>query len=83
MSKRAEKAAEAYENSLDYYHYTGDNPSVAYKAGYEHGEKDTIELTIKWLKVHFHGNVEKIINEYKKAFNYSQVSPERDMVQPD
>lgn len=40
MSKRAEERAQAYENGLDYYHYTGDNPSVAYKAGYEQAEKD-------------------------------------------
>lgn len=40
MSKRAEEKAREYENSLDYYHYTSDNPSVAYKAGYEQAEKD-------------------------------------------
>lgn len=44
MSKRAEERAQAYENGLDYYHYTGDNPSVAYKAGYEQAEKDIIAI---------------------------------------
>lgn len=39
MTRTEEKARE-YENSLDYYHYTSDNPSVAYKAGYEQAEKD-------------------------------------------
>lgn len=37
---RAEEKAREYEDSLDYYHYTSDNPSVAYKAGYEQAEKD-------------------------------------------
>jgi hypothetical protein len=41
---RAEERAQAYENGLDYYHYTGDNPSVAYKAGYEAAEKDLAPL---------------------------------------
>lgn len=45
MSKRAEEKAREYEDSLDYYHYTSDNPSVAYKAGYEQAEKD---LEITW-----------------------------------
>lgn len=27
------EAAKNYENSLDYYHYTGDNPSIAFIAG--------------------------------------------------
>lgn len=43
MSK-AEERAQAYENGLDYYHYTGDNPSVAYKAGYEQAEKDILAI---------------------------------------
>ncbi len=41
---KAEERAQAYENGLDYYHYTGDNPSVAYKAGYEQAEKDISAL---------------------------------------
>lgn len=41
----AEERAQAYENGLDYYHYTGDNPSVAYKAGYKQAEKD---LALTW-----------------------------------
>lgn len=41
---RAEERAQAYENGLDYYHYTGDNPSVAYKAGYEQAEKDILAI---------------------------------------
>ena len=49
MSKRAEEKAQEYEKSLDYYHYTGDEPSVAYRAGYEQAEKDTIKRAIKWL----------------------------------
>ena len=28
MSKRAEEKAREYEYSLDYYHYTSDNPSL-------------------------------------------------------
>ena len=44
MSKRAEEKAREYENSLDYYHYTSDNPSVAYKAGYEQAENHIITL---------------------------------------
>lgn len=44
MSKRSEDLAAKYENSLDYYHYTNDNPSVAYKAGHEQAEKDIIFL---------------------------------------
>lgn len=39
MSKAEQKAKE-YEHGLDYYHYTSDNPSVAYKAGYDQAEKD-------------------------------------------
>ena len=42
---KAEDKAQAYENSLDYCHYTSDNPSVAYKAGYEQAEKD---LALTW-----------------------------------
>ena len=53
---RAEERAQAYEDGLDYYHYTGDNPSVAYKAGYEQAEKD-LALTpddIKLItKIHY------------------------------
>lgn len=44
---RAEERAQAYENGLDYYHYTGDNPSVAYKAGYEQAEKDLGWISVK------------------------------------
>lgn len=50
MSKRSEEKAREYEDSLDYYHYTSDNPSVAYKAGYEQAEKDTIERAISWVR---------------------------------
>ena len=45
MSKIAEEKAAEYERGLDYYHYTSDNPSVAYKAGYEQAEKD---LALTW-----------------------------------
>lgn len=47
---RAEEAAKAYEESLDYYHCMNDWPSIAYRAGYEQAEKDTIERAIAWLK---------------------------------
>ena len=43
MSKIAEQKAQEYEKSLDYYHYTSDNPSVAYQQGYEQDEKDYTE----------------------------------------
>ena len=45
MSKKAEQKAQEYEKSLDYYHYTSDEPSVAYKKGYEQAEKD---LALTW-----------------------------------
>lgn len=48
MSKRAEQKAQEYEKSLDYYHYTSDEPSVAYKKGYEQAEKD---LALTWEDV--------------------------------
>ena len=41
---RAEEKAKEYEDSLDYYHYTSDNPSVAYKAGYEQALSDIKDL---------------------------------------
>jgi len=41
---RAEEAAKAYEESLDYYHCMNDWPSIAYRAGYEQAEKDIISL---------------------------------------
>lgn len=41
---RAEEAAKAYEESLDYYHCMNDWPSIAYRAGYEQAEKDTISI---------------------------------------
>lgn len=44
MNRSKQKALE-YENSLDYYHYTSDNPSVAYEAGYEQAEED---LALTW-----------------------------------
>lgn len=44
MSKRAEEKAQEYEKSLDYYHYTSDNPSVAYQKGYEQAQKDILSL---------------------------------------
>ena len=49
---RAEEKAREYEDSLDYYHYTSDNPSVAYKAGYEWAEAETIERACEWLFAH-------------------------------
>lgn len=47
---RAEELAKAYEESLDYYHCMNDWPSIAYSAGYEQAEKDTIERAVTWLK---------------------------------
>lgn len=41
---RAEEAAKAYEESLDYYHCMNDWPSIAYRAGYEQAEKDIISI---------------------------------------
>ena len=52
---KAEERAQAYENGLDYYHYTGDNPSVAYKAGYKQAEKDVKEALLEWAKDHQEG----------------------------
>ena len=52
MSKREEEKAREYEDSLDYYQYTSDNPSVAYKAGYEQAESETIERACVWLFAH-------------------------------
>lgn len=49
MSNRAEEKAQEYEKSLDYYHYTSDNPSVAYQKGYEQAEKETIERAWEWM----------------------------------
>lgn len=49
--KRSEIKAKEYEDSLDYYHYTGDEPSVAYQEGYEQAEKDTIQRIKELLKV--------------------------------
>lgn len=49
MNKSKERALE-YENSLDYYHYTSDNPSVAYEAGYKQAEQD---LALTWEDVAF------------------------------
>lgn len=47
---RAEELAKAYEESLDYYHCMNDWPSIAYRAGYEQAEKDTIERAVTWLR---------------------------------
>lgn len=41
---RAEEAAKAYEESLDYYHCMNDWPSIAYRAGYEQAEKNIISI---------------------------------------
>ncbi len=49
MSNRAEEKAQEYEKSLDYYHYTGDEPSVAYTAGYEQAEKDMMLEMKQWI----------------------------------
>lgn len=57
MSKRSEEKAREYEDSLDYYHYTSDNPSVADKAGYEQAEKD-IALTWEDIK-----NLDYLMND--------------------
>lgn len=44
---RAEEAAKAYEESLDYYHCMNDWPSIAYRAGYEQAEKDLGWISVK------------------------------------
>ena len=49
MSKIAEQKAQEYEKSLDYYHYTSENPSVAYQQGYEQAEKDYTEYAQLWV----------------------------------
>lgn len=35
LPSNLDEAAEEYSNNLDYYHYTGDDPAVAFKAGAE------------------------------------------------
>ena len=73
-----EQAAEAYENSLDYYQYTGDNPSVAFKAGAEWQKKQdeltpedigvifslVLELEIKYSATE--GCYPEVLNRFKK-----------------
>ena len=63
---RAEEAAKAYEESLDYYHCMNDWPSIAYRAGYEQAEKDTIERAIAWLKA----------NAVNYIYNYTDSYPD-------
>lgn len=67
MSKRAVDKALEYEKSLDYYHYTSDNPSVAYQKGYEQAEKDTIERMVEWLKVHAKDYIVNMTGSYPDA----------------
>ena len=67
MSKRAEEAAKAYEESLDYYHCMNDWPSIAYRAGYEQAEKDTIEKAVAWLKEHANEYIVDLTPTYPDA----------------
>ena len=55
---RLDEAAEEYEKSLDYYHYTGDNPSVAFKAGAKWMEKQGVKDIFDAEVVHnIHGDL--------------------------
>lgn len=63
MSKRAEEKAREYENSLDYYHYTSDNPSVAYKAGYEQALSDIEDLIYSNLMPGIAGRIIRLIEQ--------------------
>ena len=71
--KRSEIKAKEYEDSLDYYHYTGDEPSVAYQEGYEQAEKDIWTAIEKYLSKRDTGDfatvgwILKHLDEYKKA----------------
>jgi hypothetical protein len=63
MSKRAEEKAREYENSLDYYHYTSDNPSVAYKAGYEQALSDIKNLIDSNIMPAYAGKIIRLIEQ--------------------
>ena len=60
---RAEEKAKEYEDSLDYYHYTSDNPSVAYKAGYEQALSDIKDLIDANLMPCFAGKIIRLIEQ--------------------
>ena len=73
---RAEEKAREYEDSLDYYHYTSDNPSVAYKAGYEQAEKDlalTLEQVVKLDNIIMNMVAEGYNDGYKTRPFYEEV----------
>lgn len=60
---RSEEKAREYEDSLDYYHYTSDNPSVAYKAGYEQALSDIKDLIEANLIPGFAGRIIRLIEQ--------------------
>ena len=45
-TKDLEKAADNYSRNLDYYHYTSDDPAVAFKAGAEWQKNKMLEKAI-------------------------------------
>ena len=63
MSKRAEEKAREYEDSLDYYQYTSDKPSVAYKAGYEQALSDIKSLIESNLAPGYAGRIIRLIEQ--------------------
>ena len=75
MSKRAEQKAKEYEKSLDYYHYTSDNPSVAYQKGYEQAEKD-LALTWEDMKL-LHTFLYAVKNNKQGCFTFTRLSDEQ------
>lgn len=63
MSKRAEEKAREYEKSLDYYHYTSDPPSVAYKAGYEQTLSDIKDLIYSNVAAGYASKIIRLIEQ--------------------
>lgn len=74
MNRSKEKALE-YESSLDYYHYTSDNPSVAYEAGHEQAEED-LALTIEDIEV-LHAFLYAVKNNKTGVFTFTSLSEEQ------
>lgn len=60
---RVEEKAREYEDSLDYYHYTSDNPSVAYKAGYEQALSDIKNLIDSSVGAGYAGRIIRLIEQ--------------------
>lgn len=72
---RAEEAAKAYEESLDYYHCMNDWPSIAYRAGYEQAEEDHA-LSIDDIEK-IHTFLYAIKNNKQGAFTFTRLSDEQ------